>query len=388
MSERHLFIRMCVAGAFFYCSYAMCRSPVLPLFARELGASPTLIGFIVGASTVTGIFFKYPAGVLSDVWGRRPMLLTASGVFALMPFAYLPLFSLSGLAATRLLHGSATAIFGPVGSAAASDLAPVRSRGRWLATMSSLQGLGQAIAPVAAGYLLATSGFNRVFVVSGGVGVIGLLILVSAQWPARAVATRPKFIDVARGVLTDRGILIVSLAQAAQFFLNGVMSAFLPLYAADVIGLTGLGIGVVIGVQTAATLITRPFFGAVSDRTGRRAMILGGLVTCTACVVAVSFLSNAWVLGAVAVVYGCGLSVTTSATAAQITDLSRRAQFGSAHGIFGTLYDVGDALGPIAAGMLVSTVGLPEAFRVMAAITGIFAVTFWRLSAHDEPAAT
>lgn len=89
------------------------------------------------------------------------MLVAASGVFSLFPFEYLPLSSLSALAATRLGHGSATAIFGPVGSAAASDIAPVRGRWRWLATMSSIQGLGQAIAPVLAGYLLATGGFSE-----------------------------------------------------------------------------------------------------------------------------------------------------------------------------------------------------------------------------------
>lgn len=382
MSESRLFIRMCLAGALFYCSYTMCRSPVLPLFARELGAGPGLIGLIVGASTITGIFLKYPAGVLSDVWGRRPLLLTASGVFGFMPFAYLPLSSLPALAATRMLHGSATAIFGPVGSAAASDVAPLRSRGRWLATMSSLQGLGQAVAPVLAGYLLATSGFNRVYVVSGVVGVLGLVTLANADWPAPAPARRPGFIDVARRVLSDRHILTVSLAQASQFFLNGVVAAFLPLYAADVTGLGGVGIGAIVGLQTAATVLSRPLFGMVSDRVGRRPLILIGLLTCTACVFLISFTTQPWQLGLAALVYGAGLAVTSSATAAQVTDLTRDSRYGAAHGIFGTIYDVGDALGPIAAGLLVSTIGLPSAFRAMAVMTLVLTITFSQLARH------
>jgi DHA1 family multidrug resistance protein-like MFS transporter len=385
MTDRRLFFRMCVAGAFFYCSYAMCRSPVLPLFARELGAGPALIGVIVGTSTITGIFLKYPAGILSDIWGRRPMLLAASGVFGFMPFAYPALSSLSALAATRTLHGSATAIFSPVGSAAASDIAPMRSRGRWLATMSSLQGLGQAIAPVLAGYLLATSGFGRVFVVSGVVGVLGLVTLASAQWPERTLASRPGFIAVARGVLTDRRILTVSLAQASQFFLNGVVAAFLPLYAADVTGLGGLGIGVIVALQTAATLLSRPLFGMVSDRVGRRPLILCGLLTCTGCVFLISLTSRPWQLGAAALVYGSGLAVTTSATAAQVTDLTRDARYGASHGIFGTIYDIGDAFGPMAAGVLVATVGLADAFRVMAAITLVLTIAFWQLSGSWRP---
>jgi MFS family permease len=299
-----------------------------------------------------------------------------------MPLAYLPLSHLAGLAATRMVHGSATAIFGPVGSAAASDIAPVRSRGRWLATMSSIQGVGQAVAPVVAGYLLATSGFSRVFVVSGVMGMIGLVALASTRWPAPAMTDRPGFLEVARGVLTDGRILTVSFAQASQFFLNGVVAAFLPLYAADVTGLGGLGIGVIVGLQTAATLLSRPLFGMVSDRVGRRPLILCGLLTCTTCVFVISFVTSPWQLGAAALVYGAGIAVTTSATAAHVTDLTRDARYGAAHGLFGTIYDVGDALGPIAAGLLVSAIGLPNAFRTMALITLVLAMTFSQLASH------
>jgi len=55
-------VRLCVAGFVAYCSYAICRTPLLPLFARDLGAGPSLIGFVMGASTLTGICLKLPAG--------------------------------------------------------------------------------------------------------------------------------------------------------------------------------------------------------------------------------------------------------------------------------------------------------------------------------------
>ena len=69
-------------------SYAMARTPILPLFALTFGAKPEAIGFVVGASTITGIFFKLPAGTLSDIYGRYKMLLISILVFALTPFVY------------------------------------------------------------------------------------------------------------------------------------------------------------------------------------------------------------------------------------------------------------------------------------------------------------
>ena len=49
-------------------SHQMARSPVLPRFAQDLGAAPELIGLIVAASTVTGVFIKLPAGALASAW--------------------------------------------------------------------------------------------------------------------------------------------------------------------------------------------------------------------------------------------------------------------------------------------------------------------------------
>ena len=54
------FLIMILAGMFSRFGYQMARSPVLPRFAQDLGASPELLGLIVAASTVTGILIKHP----------------------------------------------------------------------------------------------------------------------------------------------------------------------------------------------------------------------------------------------------------------------------------------------------------------------------------------
>jgi DHA1 family multidrug resistance protein-like MFS transporter len=78
--------------------------------------------------------------------------------------------------------------------------------------------------------------------------------------------------------------------------------------------------------------------------------------------------------------YAIGVAVTTSATGAYITDLARRAQYGAAHGVFGTIYDIGDALGPIAAGLLVAGVGYRSMFQMMACVTLLAAALFYAQS--------
>ena len=153
----------------------------------------------------------------------------------------------------------------------------------------------------------------------------------------------------------DRLILVTSGAQAAQFMLNGMLNAFLPLYGRDVLNLTALQLGWLFGFQTLATLA-----GSSWHRLsfGPRRTAVGHC----------DRLDDLQCGGLLAVSYGHGagassprssrrtrvenVAMTTAATSAYITDVTRRARYGAAHGVFGTIYDVGDALGPISAGGL------------------------------------
>jgi DHA1 family multidrug resistance protein-like MFS transporter len=372
-------VRLCAAGFVAYGSYAICRSPLLPLFAHQLGASPSVIGLVVGASTVTGIFVKMPAGALSDILGRRPLLLAGALVFALMPFTYLGASTLAVLIGLRVVHGCATAIFGPVASATVSELSPVAQRGAWLGTFATAQGAGQAIGPVLAGYLIATGRFDFAFIVAG---VVGLAVpFIVGPWspylPAHDTPARwPAFKTGILEVLRHRLILVTSVAHAAQFVLNGALSGFLPLYGRDVVGLTTPQLGWLFAGQTVTTLAIRPIIGSMSDRVGRRGVIAAGLTVCSIAVWALSITTNSGILVASVMTYAGGVATTTAATSAFITDVSRRAHYGAAHGVFGTIYDIGDAAGPIGAGLLVAAVGYGPMFRILAVFGLVMAVVF------------
>jgi MFS family permease len=372
-------IRLCAAGFVAYCSYAICRTPLLPLFARELGAGPALIGFVMGASTLTGIVVKLPAGTLSDVFGRRRLLIAGALVFASLPFTYLAVSTLFVLVLLRFVHGAATAIFGPVASASLSDVAPPASRGTWLSTYSTLQGTGQALGPVLAGYLIATGRFDLAFLASGLIGVAVPFIV--AGWPgvSRVGPARAPWQEFRRGVAEvghDRLVIVTSGAQAAQFVLNGMLNAFLPLYGRDVLGLTTSELGWLFALQTVTTLAVRPVIGFVSDRAGRRWVIVTGLTTCGAAMLVVSLATNLGGTVTAILMYAAGVATTTAATSAYITDITRRARYGAAHGVFGTIYDIGDALGPIAGGLLVASLGYASMFQVMAAVALMMALVF------------
>ena len=230
-----------------------------------------------------------------------------------------------------------------------------------------------------AGYLIAAGRFDLAFAAAGVIGV-GVPIIV-AGWRDRSEAqsTPEPWQAFKRGiaeVARDRLVLMTSGAQAAQFVLNGTLNAFLPLYGREVLGLSVTQLGWLFGIQTVTTLAVRPAIGFLSDRAGRRWVIVTGLVVCSAAVLLVSIATNVSDVVTAIVAYAAGVAITTAATSAYITDVTRRARYGAAHGVFGTIYEVGDALGPIGAGILVAAVGYTQMFQVMAVVALTMAVAF------------
>src|SRR5215467_8696571 len=158
--------------------YQMARSPVLPAFAAHLGALPEFIGVIVAASTVTGIFFKLPAGALSDVLGRKRMMVLGALFFAVPPFLYPFIASPWALLFVRFVHGFATAIFSPVASAYVASLAET-GRGARLGWFSSANDLGSTAGPLIGGFVLYfTASYSVTYLLVGAFGVLTLLVVL------------------------------------------------------------------------------------------------------------------------------------------------------------------------------------------------------------------
>jgi len=162
------FLALCTVDFSARTSYNMARTPVLPLFAAALGAEPALVGLIVAASTITGIFLKAPAGAISDQIGRKRTLLFGAAVFGITPFFYLLVRQAWQLLPIRFFHGLATAVYGPVVMAAVAAIAKRESLGAAMGTFGTVADTGQALGPIVVGALLAWVGYLPAFSLLSG----------------------------------------------------------------------------------------------------------------------------------------------------------------------------------------------------------------------------
>lgn len=388
----HTFLFLVLIGFFARLSYSMARTPILPLFAEVLGATPAIIGIVVGISTVTGILFKAPAGALSDLYGRRVVLLASAVIFGLMPFTYLLVYDYHILIVIRFFHGFATAIYGPVAMAVIIDISGER-KGQWTATFSSISAIGGVIsAPLGGGILYLMGGLNPepaafrfIYLIVGVIGSISLL-LVLASWsylPSKASPEPPtlrivieKFRRDMVAVFKDMQVLLTSSMEAVQNLTVGALEAFLPSYIISMAGLSSFHAGVIWGIQLVVLVLLRPLMGRISDIQGRKPLITWGMLLCAASFLLYPMIHDFLALCVLTLIFGAGEAMVTSSTAAMVAEQSRARGYGTSMGVFGSLWDIGHASGPIATGFLLGRFSYIPSFGIISAILILATILF------------
>jgi len=369
-AQPSFFVLIALIGGLAIFSSTLSKTPVLPLFAAALNATPAEIGWIVMASTLPGVLISYPAGALSDHLGKRRVLLASLVVFATAPFLYLIITTPWQLMAVRFYHGFATAIFGTVASAAIAERYSADRAAR-LSTYSSVTIVGRSIAPFLGGALISLASFGAVYIACAIAGVLalgaGLLLRDDTPPTATKKLELPHFWSSLRTVLRDRGIMLVSTVEAAQYLVFGAIEAFLALYASS-LGIPAWQIGIILGVQLISIVFIKPLMGRVSDRVGRRRVILPGLLIGAASVVLLPYFPNFIGLSVLSLAFGLGFATVTSSTAALVADLTKDGRYGSSMGVLRTVMDVGQSIGPVLTGFMVGVAGYTSAFTLLAAI--------------------
>jgi len=373
------FIAIVLASLLSRLGYQMARTPVLPIFAADLGALPEVIGVIVAASTITGVFFKLPSGALSDVLGRKRMMVLGAFFFAAPPFLYPFVHDPWSLLALRFVHGFATAIFSPVASAYVASLAET-GRGARLGWFSSANDIGATGGPLIGGFVLYfTASFSLTYLLVGVLGVLTLLVVLllpDVDRPAReakTLATRAaEFRQGVAEVFRTPPIFVAAGIEAVMYLGYGAFLGFLPIFAKTV-GLNDAEIAIVLGAQLIVAMVAKPITGRVSDRVGRIPVIVIGLLFCAAALPLIFRSESLAAFILAAPLLGLGVGAVTPVTNALIADLASARRLGAAMGVFGTIWDIGEAAGPMIAGFLIGGLGYAATFDVLAAV--IAAVT-------------
>ena len=195
--------------------------PVLGIYAVDLpGATPEKLGIALGAYGLTQACLQLPLGWLSDRIGRLPIVIVGLCLFIAGSLVAAAADTIHGIIAGRFLQG-AGAIAAAL-TALAADSTRESQRTKAMAVIGASVGLSFVLAIVLGPVIAASLGLQGVFLVTAGLGAIGLVIvltLLPKNMPkAAAIADGDWAVDHVFG-----GTLPV--LYASVFLLHGLMMA-------------------------------------------------------------------------------------------------------------------------------------------------------------------
>jgi MFS family permease len=151
---------------------------------QDIGASLEKTILIYAAFNLVAALISYPAGSLSDTWGRKNILLASFVIFLIVYLGFALAHNILLVAALFVFYGAYQGIFRAVGKAFAADFLPEHLRASGIGWYSTTVGLLQLVASVVAGLLWDRVGHVAVFYYGAAfaaVGSVGLLVLLPRE---------------------------------------------------------------------------------------------------------------------------------------------------------------------------------------------------------------
>jgi multidrug resistance protein len=337
-------------------AYSVCV-PVLPDFARRLGASPTMIGLLFASFGVTLLAVSTPMGAVSDRVGRKlPLvagMVTLAGATALFAVAG----SLSLLFTARMIQGAADGVTWVVGFALIADLYPPEERGRVMGYVMSGTSLGIIVGPSIGGWLYELGGVALPFIVVSAVALLCALgfWVIRPERPDRA-GVAPSVWSIVRMPAVAQCAAVVVISASTL----GMLEPVLPLFFSQRLGFMPAQIGWLFGAAAVASTLMPLVYGPLTDRWGGRRLAFIGLILTAAWMpmlaTAVDF-RTALVLIVVEWIVIALVITPSLAYMAETTSFAGAEAYGIGYGVYNTAWAVGLLIGPALGGFLLERFG-------------------------------
>ncbi len=369
--------------------------PLLPVFLfMTLGASPFFIGLIEGFSESIASILKLFSGYLSDRFHKRkmPVFLGYSLAAVVRPLLAF-VSSWQQVLAVRMTDRIGKGIRGAPRDALLAASVPREKRGLAFGFNRAADHLGAVIGPIIAFLLLSyiaadpesptAHDYQQVFLFASVPVVIGLFVIIffvhEETKPVKEFDSIPIKFSITEFDANFKRFLVVT----ALFTLSNSTDAFLLLRAQQA-GITPPMLPLLWMVLHFSKVLSSLVGGDLSDKIGRKKMIIAGWIVYALVYTGFAFVDSPWQAWALFIVYGAYFGLTEGTEKALVADMVEEEKRGTAYGFYSLAFGITVFPASLLFGLLWSQFGAASAFITSAAISIIAAVAL--LTVNTKPA--
>lgn len=358
-------------------------SPLLPIYAENLGATGIWLGIIFSAFALSRSVFMPIIGRISDRRGRKWIILIGMLAYAVLSLAYIIVESVYSLTAVRFAHGLASAMVVPIAMAYVADFSEKGKEGSHMGNFSISMFLGMGVGPLLGGILNDTFGLDSVFYVMAALSAFAtLLVGISLPETKRGKFTVSEESTVPLREIfrlpVMRGVMVFSFISALG---RGGLMVFIPVFG-PFIAISPTEVGIVLSANTFLMALLQVPAGKITDSGNKIALIVVGSAIAALAIAIVPFSGSFLPLLVITSLVGIGGAIQQPAIMALTVDAGRTIGMGTSMGAYNTVFGIGMIIAPLMGGVFMDYIGIDAVFYASGAIslfgTVIFAVMMQR----------
>jgi FSR family fosmidomycin resistance protein-like MFS transporter len=375
---------------------------LLPIIGNELGLSFSQIGFIMTCQYIAGAVANVPGGVLVDTVGRKGLLMAISLFWVGFPYLLMSFtHSYVMLLLCVVMVGIGNSLWHPTAIPTLARSFPQR-KGLVLSMHGMGGNAGDAIAPLVVGSLLAVLSWREVVVLNVVPGLVMSLVLMvflgtlrlGRKNPAAAASAEEmpvqSMADYAKGLrelFRNRSLVLLSTSGAFRSMTQNALLTFLPLFLARELGYSPFLIGASMFALQAAGFAAAPVAGHLSDRLGRRSVMMTSMAMTALVLVFMAVAGRSQAFVVFIAILGFFLYAIRPVIQAWLLEATPKNMGGSSIGILFGAQSLGASIAPLIGGVIADRYGLGATFYFLAG-TIVCANLFILLMPKSEPALT
>ncbi|MEP7067845.1 MAG: MFS transporter [Usitatibacter sp.] len=351
---------------------------ILPIIGKELGLSYSQIGLIMTCQYLAGAIANVPGGILVDTVGRKGVLMALSLFwvgfpYLLMGFSHGYLMLLGCVA----LVGFGNSLWHPTAIPTLARSYPTR-KGLVLSIHGMGGNVGDALAPLAIGSLLAVLTWRQVVIVNVIPGLVMSLLLLVMLGTLRVGSAKAKAGDDGRvqsmreyfsgvpALFRNRSLVLLTASSAFRSMTQNALLTFLPVYLAYEMGYSPLWVGAGMFALQAAGFAATPIAGHLSDRMGRRAIMMTSMGMSAVVLVFMALAGKSTAFIVFIAVLGFFLYAIRPVLQAWLLESTPKHMGGTSIGILFGAQSLGASIAPLAGGLIADRYGLIATFWFLA----------------------